>query len=210
MLPQTKSPSGSFVQAGYVGLAFLLGSASSACAATLIAGSERTFGGHTYGLLTTDTWTASEAAAVSLGAHLVTVNDILENNFIFDTYSSYGGVDRTLWIGLSFQGGENNSTTSWAWSSGDSVDFRNWWSGDPNGFSSEPAVAIVPPTQSASSKTWFDAPNGLGSYYSTNVYGVIEYSAVPEPAAFGGLAGGFFLALAWWRRRQRRGSPIKP
>lgn len=209
MLSQPQSSSRSLVRVGCVGLAIVLGSPSPAGAATLISGSEATFGGHTYGLLTTDTWSASEAAAVSLGGHLVTVNDILENNFVFDTYANFGSVNRTLWIGLSYQGPGTDSTTSWAWSSGASEPYRNWWSSDPNGYSAEPAVAMVPLTQSSTAKQWFDAQDAMLSYFSTNVHGVVEFSAVPEPAETGAIAGVLALALVWMRRRGDRGSAIK-
>ena len=56
--------------------------------------------GHLYYLLTADTWTNSEAEAVALGGHLVTINDAAENQWVVDTFANYGGVERPLWIGL--------------------------------------------------------------------------------------------------------------
>ncbi len=46
---------------------------------------------HTYYLLASAPWTVSEAAAVALGGHLVTVNDAAENNWLTATFSNFGG-----------------------------------------------------------------------------------------------------------------------
>jgi len=47
--------------------------------------------GHTYYLLSPDTWTASQAAAVSLGGNLVTINDAAEQTWVFGTFAGFGG-----------------------------------------------------------------------------------------------------------------------
>ena len=56
--------------------------------------------GHRYLLLDRATWTNAELAAVSLGGHLVTVNDPQENNWLLATFGNFGGVSRDLWLGL--------------------------------------------------------------------------------------------------------------
>jgi Regulator of Chromosome Condensation (RCC1) repeat protein/putative Ig domain-containing protein len=56
--------------------------------------------GHKYFLLGPASWTNAEAAAVALGGHLVTVNNDLENAWVYDTFANYGAVSRDLWIGL--------------------------------------------------------------------------------------------------------------
>jgi hypothetical protein len=170
-----------------------------AWAVTLIAGSEATYNGHDYALLTTDSWTASEAYATTLGAHLVTINDLAENAFVFSTYANYGSVDRALWIGLYYQGPGTNTTTDWAWADGDSEPYRNWWPGDPNGFSGEPYVAIVPPSQSGTSAQWFDVSDGGKGY---PVFGVIEFTSVPEPASAAMTLGSLVLVFAAGRGRR--------
>ena len=45
--------------------------------------------GHTYYLLTQNTWTASEAEAVTLGGHLVTINDSAENDWVLNTFNRH-------------------------------------------------------------------------------------------------------------------------
>jgi Immunoglobulin I-set domain/Immunoglobulin domain/Regulator of chromosome condensation (RCC1) repeat len=56
--------------------------------------------GHTYYLLEPASWTNAEAAAVALGGHLVTLNSRDENTWVYNTFSTYDGISRDLWIGL--------------------------------------------------------------------------------------------------------------
>jgi VCBS repeat-containing protein len=101
------------------------------------------YNGHIYYLLSTngtEWWPAAEARAVALGGHLVTINDAAENQFILDTFRqtaiNYANAnllpDRT---NISFFTGFNDVTAegSFVWSSGESVTFTNWFSGEPNG-----------------------------------------------------------------------------
>src|SRR5580765_6641255 len=56
---------------------------------------------HAYYLLSSNTWTASEAEAVGLGGHLVTINDAAENQWVLNTFFPLTGVPyASLWIGL--------------------------------------------------------------------------------------------------------------
>jgi hypothetical protein len=54
---------------------------------------------HVYYLLSTHTWTAAEAEAVSLGGHLVTINDAAEQRWITNAFLPLAGT-HYLWIGL--------------------------------------------------------------------------------------------------------------
>lgn len=80
---------------------------------------------HYYYMLGATNWTTSETWAEELGGHLVTLDSADEQNWVFDTFASYGGRNRNLWIGLtnSLQGGLNN----FAYSSGlTNVTYTNW------------------------------------------------------------------------------------
>lgn len=75
--------------------------------------------GHSYYLLNSNTWTASQAEAVTLGGNLVTINDGAENDWVFDTFSAG---QRNLWIGLydpALNGVYN-------WVDGTAVSYSNW------------------------------------------------------------------------------------
>src|SRR5271170_7666119 len=48
---------------------------------------------HTYYLLTPSSWTDAESEAVNLAGTLATVNDSTENNWIFNTFGTFGGTN---------------------------------------------------------------------------------------------------------------------
>ena len=74
------------------------------------------------------TWTASEALAVALGGHLVSIGDQAEQDFVYANFGNLGGVDRRIWIGFNDQAVEG----SFAWSDGTPAKFTNWNGGEPN------------------------------------------------------------------------------
>jgi len=78
--------------------------------------------GHIYYLLAEDSWQNSEAQAVALGGHLATVNDQDEQAWIFTTFNAYGGVNRSLWIGLSDAAQEGD----FQWVTGEALDYTHW------------------------------------------------------------------------------------
>ncbi|MCX6879301.1 MAG: C-type lectin domain-containing protein [Verrucomicrobia bacterium] len=84
--------------------------------------------GHSYYLLTQNTWSASEAEAVTLGGHLVTINDSAENDWVHNTFSLFGGSAKTLWIGLH----DSATEGTFAWTSGQAAAFQNWAAGEPS------------------------------------------------------------------------------
>lgn len=78
---------------------------------------------HAYYLLSINTWTNAEAEAVSLGGHLVTINDAAEQTWVFSTFGS-----REVWIGLNDRIVEG----TFQWVSGETSTYRNWDPGEPN------------------------------------------------------------------------------
>jgi Lectin C-type domain len=120
-----------------VGLLFLM--THSRCNGTIIAGPiVNPLDNNTYYLTSSDTWTASETTAVSLGGQLATVTSAADDTWILNTFSPYSGTTISLWIGLYDPTGaaSNDSGSQHAnnfiWSSGQSSAYRNWASGEPN------------------------------------------------------------------------------
>ena len=144
--------------------------------------------GHTYYLLTNQNWTDSEAEAVTLGGHLVTVNDAAENTWVVDTFGNFDGSRRHLWIGFSDQTVEGD----FVWASGELATYTNWSAGNPDNTNDEDYTYMIPDTG-----LWNDGQNGLfgggPSPQGTSIFGVVEInSTIPEPstavlAALGGL-----------------------
>lgn len=105
-----------------------IGASIAVNAATLVGPVTNPATHHRYYLLDADTWQNSEAQAVDLGGHLVTINDQAEQDWVFTTFGSYGGTSRSLWIGLR----EVDLQGNYEWSSGESVDYAHWLPGQPD------------------------------------------------------------------------------
>lgn len=154
--------------------------------------------GHYYYLLSPTTWTASQAEALTLGGNLVTINDAAENQWV---YTTFGGLNKALWIGLTDQSSEG----AFSWISGQSFSFSNWSPGEPNsggGFvPDEDYVYMVEanPGWPLTPGAWNDVPNN-GEGILNPVYGVVE--VVPEPSAVAlGIVG---LSILLGRNARRR------
>jgi len=78
--------------------------------------------GHTYMLLSESNWTDAEAAAVGLGGHLTTVNDVAENSWLLSTFGNWNGQSRDLWIGYN----DELVEASFVWTSGQTPGYANW------------------------------------------------------------------------------------
>jgi hypothetical protein len=74
---------------------------------------------HFYALTVGPTWQEAEEQAQNLGAHLVTINDQAENDWLLDTF---GCEAKGFWIGFNDIEEEGN----WVWSSGESSTYTNW------------------------------------------------------------------------------------
>lgn len=150
---------------------------------------------HYYFLLSPATWSASQAEALTLGGNLVTINDAAENQWV---YSTFGGLNKALWLGLTDQAVEGD----FRWISGESISYNNWSPGEPNsggGFVPDEDYAYMVeanPGWPLTPGAWNDVPNN-GEGILNPVYGVVE---VPEPSTAGlGLVA--LGALLQFRRR---------
>ena len=82
-----------------------------------------TYGGHTYLLTSSQSWSDARAYAQGLGGELVTINDQAEQDWLYATYGSQG-----FWIGIN----DAEVEGTWVWSSGAPVDYTNWYGSEPN------------------------------------------------------------------------------
>lgn len=102
--------------------------------------------GHDYYLLTSASWPVSEAEAITLGGHLVTINDAAENNWVYSTFSYPSGTDRALWIGLNDAAVEGELV----WPDGAPLGYSNWYSPNQNSATADYVYMLplqAPPTQ---------------------------------------------------------------
>ena len=83
---------------------------------------------HQYFLLAPGDWHASEAVAVALGGHLVTIDDAAEQAWVFDTFGAWDGIHRSLWIGLH----DSEWEGQFLWADGAPRSFSNWLPGQPD------------------------------------------------------------------------------
>jgi hypothetical protein len=164
---------------------------------------------NTYLLLSPDTWLASEAAAVALGGHLVTINNAAEDQWVFSTFSPLalnyasannlsGGI--SLWIGLSDFATEG----VYVWSSGEPVTYTNWSPFQPqNGQPDEDFAGIF--VNFGEVGQWHDI---VGDFRFGDVpFGVVEVTGqgtapIPEPTTM--LLLGTGLAGVATKVRKRR------
>jgi hypothetical protein len=108
--------------------------------------------GHFYALLSPATWTWSERAAVALGGHLTSIANNAEQDWVYNSFGTYQGTNRLLWIGLNDVATEGR----FVWSSGEPVLFTNWAPGEPNNVNgNENFTAIYEPGHTYASR-WND------------------------------------------------------
>src|SRR5881628_2529702 len=104
---------------------FLVAFSASARAGILAGPVVNPANGHSYYLLSQNSWSNAEAEAVSLGGHLATIRNAAEQEWVFSTFNAYGGA---LWIGLT----DRDEVFSFRWVSGEPFSYTNWGGGQPD------------------------------------------------------------------------------
>lgn len=152
---------------------------------------------HQYYLLNEASWTDSEAEAVHLGGHLVTINDSAEQEWVFSKFANIGQ-QRSLWIGLNDAAQEG----TFVWSSGETTDYENWIALQPDNspaFGGEDYVHMMRAENGFGHPAgkWNDMDN-LDSFPELqSTAGVVE--VVPEPVKCGSLTLIICVALCGLR-----------
>ena len=173
--------------------------------------------GHTYYLLSANTWTASQEEAQSLGGNLATINDAVEQNWVYSTFSTFAGINRHLWIGLYDPDSVNSSLnqavrrTEYVWVSGEPVTYTNWSQFEPNNPTltdaqklAERFVHIWYPLDDQAVSRWNDYIDN-STLFGAPLNGVVEVTnLVPEPASLITWLSLAVCGLAVRRVRRRR------
>ena len=146
--------------------------------------------GHTYYLLSTGSWSDSEAFAQTLGGNLTTINDSAENQWVYSTFTSLATSltsqsDPELWIGfydpVTNDGNGAQHAADFVWVDGEPVTYTAWKTGQPdNSAGVEYYTQISGPLDFQNSQ-WNDLMNSGGGAAGF-IYGVVE--VVPEPQSY--------------------------
>ena len=145
------------------------------------------YAGHTYKLTSTPgSWFDAEAEAISMGGHLVAINDAAEQSAVESHFETLSPDPFYLWIGLTDSAREG----VWSWSNGDPLLYSNWAGLEPKG-PGDPDNVL---------ENWafmnFEHNFRNGEWHDVDVnrvhLGIIE--CVPEPATTA--AGLFAISLA--------------
>ncbi len=154
------------------------------------------FNGHEYRLTEPLDWFTAESLAVSVGGHLVTIDDATENDWVFSTFDPIAPSFLAFYIGLFQPSGSPEPGGGWGWISGDPLPFINWDPQEPNNntqFGNE-NVANIWTSSGNTPGTWNDL---AGDHWILPA--VVEI--VPEPTAAILLA--IAAPIAMRRRRGR-------
>jgi hypothetical protein len=140
--------------------------------------------GHGYYLLEQSTWVEAEAAAQILGGHLVTLRNAAEQEWAFTNFSTWGGQERNLWIGLHDADPVNNATnyidrrSEFVWVSGEPLSYTNWSAGEPNNYRElgEFYVHTLSPSDPVAAGAWNDTWDT--DYNQRPIHGVVEVQRI--------------------------------
>ena len=123
---------------------------------------------HTYHLLSAASWEDSASYARSMSGFLVTVDDEVEDAWLFDTFASWDNQSRHLWTGLN----DANEDGLYKWHDGTPFLYRNWGESQPSEGGDEDYVHIASTNMgNIMPGTWNDLENDP-QYFP--VYGVVE------------------------------------
>jgi hypothetical protein len=158
------------------------------------------YNGHQYAFTNTfGTWTDCETEAASLGAHLVTVNNSPEENWLATTFinpESIGKENIEIWIGLYQDHGDpsfSEPAGGWKWISGEPLVYVHWAFPEPTNEAPSEDYGTMQGQNGTYRGGWNDW--GPERYDFVPSLGIIE---IPEPTAL------FLLTLGGLLLRKRK------
>ena len=111
-----------------------------ALAATVVQWTTGTNANNHYYYVTDNTmsWTDADTLATNMGGYLVAVNNQDEQDFINNTILTGPNQNDAFWTGLNDAATEN----TFVWTSGETFNYQNWGSGEPNDFTGGVAAGV--------------------------------------------------------------------
>lgn len=111
------------------------------------------------------TWIQARDAAIAKGGHLATITSTDENDLVFSNIqnTSYWSICRGNifgpWLGGYQPSGSNNSSSGWAWVTGEKWEYTNWSPEEPNDYMGEEDKLFFYANNCIPSSTWGDHRN---------------------------------------------------
>src|SRR3989454_194238 len=163
------------------------------------------YNGHTYYLISENTYEGAADQALALGGYLATINDQGEQDFLWNSWKNSLGTGEGLWIGLE----KSHHGTIFVWMNGEPVTFTYWAPGEPNnGFGRYYEGYVAMDQRFSSTGMWNDLPND-GTDWITD-RGIVEANnpgsteiSTPEVSTLVLLGSGLTGLILRRRRRAR-------
>jgi hypothetical protein len=116
-------------------------------------------GDSAYAIVQGPTWEEAEANAQKLGGHLVTINDVAENNFLYSDVIGSSSNEWGLWVGAT----DRNAEGTWTDTDGKTLQYTNFYSPEPNNLTWYDAAgedyAAITTEQGLNGGKWADIGN---------------------------------------------------